>query len=581
MKKKLFLLFSTLFALTACQLSFNHRSSSKVDSSSSSSDTSSVESTSSSSEEESSSSSSSESSSSSNSVSSSESYSSSSEASSSSSAVPTSLPEPTIPLVKAGRTYDDYIKNSVYPLSFCPSTGEAKILVIPIWFEDSNSYITTKRKTNVRSDIEKAYFGTDEDTGWKSVKSYYEEESNGALTLTGTVSDWYRPHQYASTYAPERAGLNQTMNLVTTATDWYFENNPEESRTDYDRNHDGYLDGVMLIYGAPDYSALRTYGDNTNLWAYCYWVQKTSNQNVLNPGPNVFFWASFDFMYGANVYYDRTGVPKTYASGYTKSPVKIDTHTYIHEMGHVFGLTDYYDYSGQYTPAGGFSMQDQNVGGHDPFSSFALGWGEAYIPTESVTVSIRPFSTSGEFIILSPSWNEYDSAFDEYIVIEYFTQDGLNELDTSRPYNGAYPTGSKVPGIRVWHVDARLLYADSFDSNFSPSKVTTDPLTNLGQVELMMSNTYGNKEGYITPLGEAYSDYNLLQLIRNNVTEGYRPKKGMKTEDLFYVGDEFTMEKYGKQFKQQNKLNSGKSLGYTFAVTEINEVYASVEITKL
>ena len=579
MKKRLFLLISTIFALTACQLSFNQRSSSSNDSQSSSSDSS--ESTSSSSEESSSSASESSSVISSSEVSSSSCFSSSSSSSEPSSAIPISLPEPTIPLVKAGRTYDDYIKNSAYSLSFCPSVGTAKILVIPVWFEDSNSYITTKRKTNVRSDIEKAYFGTDEETGWRSVKSYYEEESHGALTLTGTVSDWYRVHQYSSYYAPEQTGTRRTMDLVKTATDWYFENNPEESRLDYDCDHNGYLDGVMLIYGCPDYSALRKYdGSYGNLWAYCYWVQNANLQSVENPGPNVFFWASYDFMYGANVYYDRTGVPKSYASGYTKSPVKIDTHTFIHEMGHVFGLSDYYDYSGQYTPAGGFSMQDHNVGGHDPFSSFSLGWGEAYIPQESMTISIRPFSTSGEFIILSPSWNEYDSAFDEYIAIEYFTLDGLNEMDTSRPYGGAYPTGSKKPGIRVWHVDARLLYAN-YNESFSYSRSTTDPLTPLGQVELMMSNSYGNKEGYISPLGSAYTDYNLLQLIRNNETETYYPKKDMTTDDLFYVNDTFSMETVSKQFKQSNKLNSGKSLGYSFTVSEINDVYASISITKL
>ena len=48
--------------------------------------------------------------------------------------------------------------------------------------------------------------------------------------------------------------LTLTDNLVTSAPDWYFENHSDESRTDYDSNGDGYLDGVILVYAAPESS---------------------------------------------------------------------------------------------------------------------------------------------------------------------------------------------------------------------------------------------------------------------------------------------------------------------------------------
>ena len=156
----------------------------------------------------------------------------------------------------------------------------------------------------------------------------------------------------------------------------------------------------MLIYGAPDYGSLDD-DSRSNLWAYCFWIQDQSVKSVSSPGANVFFWASYDFMYSSSKAYQRTG-KSNYGGGDT-TYCSLDTHTYIHEMGHVFGLEDYYDYSGQYNPAAGFSMQDNNVGSHDPFSSYALGWGKAYIPTETTTINLKPFQDSGEMILLSPN----------------------------------------------------------------------------------------------------------------------------------------------------------------------------------
>ena len=292
-------------------------------------------------------------------------------------------------------------------------------------------------------------------------------------------------------------------------------------------------------------------------------------------------------MYGSEVVASRTGKSNTKYGGGDTSHCSIDTHTFIHEMGHMFGLEDYYDYSkNNYSPAGGFSMQDANVGGHDPFSSFALGWGKAYIPTTSITIDLKSFVQSGEMIILSPSWNTGNSAFDEYLIIEYFTAEGLNALDTTYAYmksaRKTYPTGTKNSGIRVWHVDARLLYTRT--GEWSANNVTTNPKETGGRVTLMMMNTYyDNTEqslAYCSPLGVNYANYNLLQLIRNDKTATYKPKNYVKDSDLFHMGDTFSMDAYKKQFVNSNKLNSNKSLGFTFTVNACNSTYASITINK-
>ena len=154
--------------------------------------------------------------------------------------------------IRANYTYSDFIENSVHPLSCTPSLNKTKLLVIPVWFKDSSTYINESKKSYVRDDIHDAYFGSNEKVGWRSVKTYYEEESHGLLTIEGTVSDWYevnRNHSYfASDDATDESPAPKTCSLAVEATDWYFSNHPLEKKTDYDSDGDGYLDGVMLIY---------------------------------------------------------------------------------------------------------------------------------------------------------------------------------------------------------------------------------------------------------------------------------------------------------------------------------------------
>ena len=467
----------------------------------------------------------------------------------------------TIDKTKLTYTYDDYKKYNAYQVDNCPLVGNPKLLIIPIWFSDSSTFIDESKKEDVRSDIEKAYIGSTSDTGWHSIKTYYETESENRINLSATVTDWYELGESYLTYAPQSA-VESTMELVKTASDDYFNNHLSDDRSNYDSNNDGYLDGVMLIYAAPENDSLGN-ASYENLWAYCNWTQVESNQYA--PTANVFFWASYDFMYGKNAI-EKTG-KSSYSRGYTENGVTIDTHCFIHEMGHVLGLDDYYDYSGQYNPAGGFSMQDYNVGGHDPYSVMAYGWADPFIPDKSMTISIRDFQSSHDVILLA-NHEVSNSPFDEYLLLEYYTPTGLNEFDSKHIYRDSYPQGPSQSGIRLWHVDARLF-------SYKEYKFTNNP--KLGDVYHAMANTYG-RDG--TPLGPQYYNYNLLQLIRNDKNETYKPRDNLKQSSLFMAGDKFDISTYKSQFVGGEKMNDGYALGWTFNVVSINENNAVITLTK-
>lgn len=477
-------------------------------------------------------------------------------------------------------TFKDYGSHNIAKSDFCPNQGNPKLLVIPVWFTDSSDFINMSHREDVRQDIESCYFGENEEVGWRSVRTYYSELSQNRCNLEGVVSDWFEcgdSFTSAGKFSSDVARLNYMDRLVDRAVEWYFTQPNAEERIDFDLDENGFLDGVMLIYGAPDYSALAnnpnyryTARNFDNLWAYCTWL--TENEaDIDTPNTNVIFWASYDFMYGRERIYERTG-SSIYYGGDTDS-CNLDTHTFIHEMGHVFGASDYYDYSGGYCPAGGFSMQDNNVGSHDPFTALACGWVDPYIPKTSCDITLRPFQSQGhDVILLSPFWDSINSPFDEYLLLELYTPTGLNEFDSDNPYKLYYPSGTKECGIRLWHVDARLV---------KPKRVTltgqvfwdTTPLNDptIDNVYHMITNTYysASAEGYCSVLGSSYADYNMLQLIKNSTTSTHKNRYGnyFGSSDLFKDGDVFDMKTFGKQFVNVGELNNQDLLGWAFEVS--------------
>lgn len=494
------------------------------------------------------------------------------------------------PIDQIKYTYKKYSAEGQYRVNACPSVGDINFLVIPIWFTNSSTYIDESKKESVREDINSAFFGSSENTGWESVSSFYKKESKGKCNISGVVSQWYECNNEANYYSKTSSSLSKdpTVNLVKQATENYFATT-NDSKDKYDYDKDGYLDSVILIFGSADYKTDTSL--NTNLWAYAHWIQDAPVEGKIIP--NAFLWASYDFMYDSANANSRTG--RNYANGKCLN-TKLDTHTYIHEVGHLFGLEDYYCYNNMAQPAGCFSMQDLNVGSHDPFSLLSLGWINPYIPTSSCTINLRPFQDARQVILLSPSWNSYSSAFDEYLLIEFYTPTGLNKLDVENIYSKNY-IGVNTSGIRLWHVDARLTYSRYKSSSWvyseelinHPDQIPTEKENS--RILTAFTNTYyldseTNNNSYCSPIGSIdskYYNYNLLELIRKTPLKSDYPLGVLSSSSLFVEGDSFDLTS-NSQFKNSGKLNNNKELGFTFSVSSItsgDNPLATINITKL
>ena len=468
------------------------------------------------------------------------------------------------------QTYLDLTKIKSYQTA-CPNSGDVKLLVIPIWFNDSASFIKEDKKDTVVEDIRNVIFGDEVSTGWQSLATFYHEESNGELTITGTVGDWYRPkiddaYVDAAYYAEDKDGRTKALTLA--AVNDYFTNNPSDDRKDYDYDGDGFMDGVLLYYAAPNYITYKRaqapgYGEGKeNLWAYKTSLNNISLKNVNSPGPNTFYWCSYDFIYGSNIVQDHTGY--NYSYGNTRY-CKLDSSVVIHEMGHMFGLNDLYDYVHEASHAGSFSTQDNNGGGHDPYSMISLGWADPYIPTESCTITLNDFQSSGEVILLTPEFNPYNSPFDEYLLLELYTPTGLNYLDTV-----VKGVGPNVAGIRLWHVDA-VLYKTSgtnFTRNVFDTGVSTTAFNNTSKSKAEHEKGR-NCAAYVKD--PIYQKYCMLHMIRNDLTKDYMCNERLIATDLFGEGSTFSFEMFKNQFVktylgETPRMDFGQQLGWEFTV---------------
>ena len=438
-------------------------------------------------------------------------------------------------------------------------TGETKMLVIPVNFEGNNlkyrqnagflsgGYATTSSRSD--SDLYKAFFGESSETGWESVSSYYYKSSYGKLHITGEVAPAYTVD--CSIYDLISGNVGGSLNdptyyILEKAVEW-VRNNSDIDFKNYDRDSDGYIDSVFLVYNVDyDYkdASLDKADTNDLFWAFTYWDTDTK-PSLDKPAPCVYGWASKSFMDDG---------------GYAKP----DAHTYIHETGHILGLDDYYTYdTDDYDALGGLDMMDLNIGDHNAFSKSLLGWTNPTHVKEATTYTLRPFESSGDCLIIKPNWG--GSFLDEYLIIEYYSHSKYSNRELLFSKNG----------IKVLHVDSRL---GKFVWNTKKDNTTYKGFT----TELIKYNnpttglyTYSNIAASNTA-SRSSSERKLVSIIDASVPldSVNRVKKGKYADDsfLFIQGTGFGYDGKYTTFK----FNSGLEVDFGFVVDSLESDLATL-----
>lgn len=182
---------------------------------------------------------------------------------------------------------------------------------------------------------------------YESLSAYYYRASYGKLSLTGETFD------YAAKYKRDYY-TNNPESLVAEALAALDES---EDLSRFDANVDGKLDAVYVHFAGPDTG-----------WGSVWWSnESTASDPTLYEDGSVRLW---------NMILLAENSSNSWAA-----------RTIIHETGHVLGLPDYYsarsqtgqgsDHSGILT----FDMMMQNMGDHNGYSKWLVGW----LPEEKIT----------------------------------------------------------------------------------------------------------------------------------------------------------------------------------------------------
>ena len=473
------------------------------------------------------------------------------------------------------------IKTTTYEIPL-PAKGTRKILVIPVQFKDYPAVATEK----TRSDIYKTFFGAPSDTGWESLASFYYKSSRTNFTIEGVVSEWYNcgySTAQLTALTSDDDQYDQTWTVLEGAIDWY-KTKYKTKCLEFDTNHDGFIDGVWLVYGAPNYSNQPRLSQDL-FWAYTYFdasvfdnIRYQSDLDKLknNPVGYHYCWASYDHMY----------------EGYGLT--KVDSHTYVHETGHLMGLPDYYvaakssSYSTNYGPMAWVDMMDANVIDHNAFSKMNFGWLRPYRLSGPGTVVLHPSVTTGECLIIPTSTGWNGTPFDEYMLLEFYTPTGVNASDAAHTYvNGV--RGFTIPGVRIYHVDARMV---ELDSSFEPTRY----LSSFGtQMRVDLANS--NSGGYNLVKGSVGNvEHRLIQMMdciqKRNFDAEYDHSQGngvpyvADNSSLFTAGNSFDFATYRNSFPQarfhnQNKMNNGGTFNYRISVSSVTDSEATLVISEI
>ena len=408
-----------------------------------------------------------------------------------------------------------------YYLDGCPTTGSPAVLVIPVEFSDA----TANSKGYSIDKIKKAFNGGTGTTDYYSVQDYYYTASYGQLDLEITVLDsWFKPKNSSSYYAKQTmdyygSKLNIGDQMVLDEALAYLESRMDLSKFDTDKN--SIIDSVVLI------TTLDVDSDTDFQWAFRFWNLYTDNDGYYyeydGVSANDYLWASYQFMHETT---NRNG-----DIVYTDTSA-INTYTYIHEFGHVLGADDYYDTAYVNHPLGGHDVMDGMVGDHNPYTKFNYGWltnSRLVVAESTITLTLTDFSKNGDTIIIANNWDESLGAYQEYYVLVYYKNTGLN---------GGEFGYFEEEGILVYHINASLYkeiqdgetYYDVYNTNTDAS-----------------DTNYGTKD-------------NLIEFVLS--TDG---------EYVYRVGDTISAKTTDDQ---------GNKIAYTFTVDSLTSTTATITFTK-
>ena len=424
-------------------------------------------------------------------------------------------------------TLQDYIKESDDSIGL-PCEGNINVLVVPVQFKEYKKY-TNEQLQN----LNKAFNGTVEDTGWQSVKTYYQTSSFGKLNMTFDIVDpvdLSNSVSYYEKYSKQVIWDDGTQDTkdgsMLILEEVLGKLDPEMDLTKYDNDNDKVIDGVYLIYNNEvDY-------DGDFYWAYVSWYSQPDEKTYDGLSAYYYLFASYYFVdEDTETGYKYEGIIKG---------LKLNSTTFIHETGHMLSMDDYYDYNkgeGSDRGLGGAAMMDNAYGDHDSYTKTIMGWVTPTIITETKTITIKDFESSGDVILVPLKFN--NSYMSEYLLIDLYTNTGLNKLHGDM----TYLYGLCQYGVRIYHISSDI------------------------------EKPYNDSYGSFTTNNNSMSEYALTKLIEADGDTNFESSEGYASSTDLWLANTSLQDVFPKYTR-----NDGKLINFNIKINSVNINEASITI---
>ncbi len=252
-----------------------------------------------------------------------------------------------------------------------PAVGERRALVLLVDFQDNQAKKSREHYADMLFSSGKYPTG--------SLRDYYYECSYYKLAITGDVdggdSGWYRAPRPYSYYAGDKYGFGEYPGNATRLVEDVVDLAAEHVNfADYDMDGDGEVDAIFIVHAGQGAEAT---GRTNHIWSH-----------MSNIPPKI--------------------VDGVRVNRYSMEPEDGNIGVFCHELGHVFGLPDLYDYDMDSAGTGSWDLMaggSWNNNGMTPahpvgWSKAKLGWIDTQIaqgPMEGITkditdITIRPSS---------------------------------------------------------------------------------------------------------------------------------------------------------------------------------------------
>ena len=395
-------------------------------------------------------------------------------------------------------------------------TGAFKLPVIPIYFTDAP---TTPRFPI--ADYQDLLFSPAPALRPYSLKTYYEQLSNGNITIGGTVFPWVQAANTAAYYENNCNGvfctdlsrfgalLIGTLTAVSNGPDsltvWAQYDNDGPDGVPNSGDDDGVVDFVTFLQPEIDGAC-----GTVHIWAHRWVIQGVNGGSAFVTKTN----RAGGGKIVVNDYIMQSGLG---GNGACTSGEIMPIGTVAHETGHAFGLPDLYDTQGSSQGIGEYGLMASGnyARAYSPsrmegWSLLELGWVKADTLKTTGTITMNPVATADTVKLLRTQ------VPGEYFLLE---NRAAVESDTAQ-MNPAY-SRAKSPGLYVWHIDQDRINFGALTNTVNTGAVQGVALVQAdGLNDLLAGSNRGD-------LGDGYPGFTSNTALDGTTAPGLRTNAGL------------------------------------------------------